>query len=56
VKKRNYFSKYGEKAQAVIQSLLDKYENSDIFSIESLEVLKQSPLKEVLLILIKKKK
>lgn len=46
VKKRNYFSKYGEKAQAVIQSLLDKYADSDIFSIESLEVLKQSPLNQ----------
>jgi len=44
VKKRNYFSKYGEQAQAVIQSLLDKYADSDIFSIESMEVLKQSPL------------
>jgi len=46
VKKRNYFSKYGEQAQAVIQSLLDKYADSDIFSIESLEVLKQSPLNQ----------
>ncbi|GBU27745.1 type I site-specific restriction-modification system HsdR family restriction subunit [Treponema sp. R8-4-B8] len=42
--KRNYFSKYGEKAQAVIKSLLDKYADSDILSIESLEVLDQSPL------------
>jgi type I restriction enzyme R subunit len=46
VKKRNYFSKYGEQAQAVIQSLLDKYADSDIFSIESLEVLKQSPINQ----------
>ena len=46
VKKRNYFSKYGEQAQSVIQSLLDKYADSDIFSIESLEVLKQSPLNQ----------
>ncbi|MCL2721347.1 MAG: DEAD/DEAH box helicase family protein [Treponema sp.] len=44
VKKRNYFSKYGEQAQAVIQSLLDKYADSDIFSIESMEVLKQFPV------------
>jgi type I restriction enzyme R subunit len=44
VKKRNYFSKYGEQAQAVIQSLLDKYADSDIFSLESMEVLKQSPV------------
>ena len=46
VKKRNYFSKYGEKAQAVIQSLLDKYAESDIFSIERLEVLSQSPVNQ----------
>jgi len=46
VKKRNYFSKYGEKAQAVIQSLLDKYAESDIFSIESLEVLHLSPVNQ----------
>jgi type I restriction enzyme R subunit len=44
--KRNYFSKYGVKAQLVIKSLLDKYADSDIFSIESLEVLNQSPLNE----------
>ena len=44
--KRNYFSKYGEKAQAVIKSLLDKYADSDIFSIESLEVLEQSPINQ----------
>ena len=46
VKKRNYFSKYGEKAQAVIQSLLDKYADSDIFSIESLDVLSHSPINQ----------
>ena len=46
VKKRNYFSKYGKKAQAVIQSLLDKYADSDIFSIESLEVLSHSPINQ----------
>jgi type I restriction enzyme, R subunit len=44
--KRNYFSKYNEKAQAVIKSLLDKYADSDIFSIESLEVLNQSPVNQ----------
>ncbi|MDR0797001.1 MAG: DEAD/DEAH box helicase family protein [Tannerella sp.] len=46
VTKRNYFVKYGEQALAVIQSLLDKYADSDIFSIESLEVLKQSPVNQ----------
>jgi len=46
VKKRNYFSKYGEKAQAVIQILLDKYADSDIFSIESLDVWSHSPINQ----------
>jgi type I restriction enzyme R subunit len=44
--KRNYFEKYGEQAQAVIQSLLEKYADSDIFSIESMEVLNQSPINQ----------
>ena len=44
VLKRNYFSKYSEQAQAVIKSLLDKYADSDIFSIENPEVLNQSPI------------
>ncbi len=47
VKKRNYFAKYGEQAQAVIKSLLDKYADSDITSIESLEVLKLDPLNKL---------
>src|SRR5690554_589367 len=29
VKKRNYFTKYGDKAQAVLNSLLDKYSDED---------------------------
>ena len=47
VKKRNYFAKYSEQAQAVIKSLLDKYADSDIASIESLEVLKLDPLNKL---------
>jgi type I restriction enzyme, R subunit len=39
VKKRNYFTKYSVQAQAVLNSLLDKYTDSDIFTIESLDVL-----------------
>lgn len=46
VKKRNYFVKYGEQAQAVLKSLLDKYADSDIFSIESLDVLTQKPINQ----------
>lgn len=44
VKKRHYFSKYGEKAQAVIQSLLDKYSDDGLLTIESMDVLKLDPV------------
>ncbi|MEY4126210.1 MAG: hypothetical protein RL737_399 [Bacteroidota bacterium] len=45
--KRNYFAKYGEKAQSVIQSLLDKYADDDLLTIESLDVLKLDPLNKI---------
>jgi type I restriction enzyme R subunit len=47
VKKRNYFTKYGEKAQSVIKSLLDKYADDDLLTIESLDVLKLAPLNKL---------
>lgn len=47
VKKRNYFTKYGEKAQAVISSLLDKYTHDGLLTIESTEVLKLDPLNKL---------
>ena len=47
VKKRNYFTKYGEKAQSVIKSLLDKYADDDLITIESLDVLKLAPLNKL---------
>jgi type I restriction enzyme R subunit len=47
VKKRNYFTKYGEKAQSVIKSLLDKYTDDDLLTIESLDVLKLDPLNKL---------
>jgi type I restriction enzyme R subunit len=34
VKKRNYFAKYGETARKVLESLLDKYTDEGIESIE----------------------
>jgi type I restriction enzyme R subunit len=40
VKKRNYFTKYGEKAQAVLNTLLDKYADTDIKTIEDKKVLR----------------
>lgn len=47
VKKRNYFTKYGAKAQSVIKSLLDKYADDDLLTIESLDVLKLDPLNKL---------
>jgi type I restriction enzyme R subunit len=47
VKKRNYFTKYDEKAQAVINSLLDKYTDDGLLTIESTEVLKLDPLNKL---------
>jgi len=43
VKKRNYFTKYGEQARAVLESLLDKYADEGITTIESPKVLKLKP-------------
>jgi type I restriction enzyme R subunit len=43
VKKRNYFTKYGEQAKKVLDNLLDKYADEGIEDIESLEVLKVKP-------------
>ena len=47
VKKRNYFAKYGDKAQAVINSLLDKYAEDGLLTIESTEVLRLDPLNKL---------
>ena len=47
VKKRNYFTKYGDKAQAVLISLLDKYADDGLITIESTEVLKLDPLNKL---------
>ena len=44
VKKRNVFGQYGDKARAVLDALLQKYTNSGITSVESLEILKVDPL------------
>ena len=44
VKKRNYFTKYSGKVQEVINALLDKYAETDITSIETIDILKLAPL------------
>jgi type I restriction enzyme R subunit len=43
VKKRNYFTKYGEQARKVLEVLLDKYADEGIANIESVEVLRVNP-------------
>ncbi|WP_341220684.1 EcoAI/FtnUII family type I restriction enzme subunit R [Polaribacter atrinae] len=47
VRKRNYFGKYSETAQMVLNSLLDKYEKEGITSIEQGSVLKVQPLSQM---------
>jgi type I restriction enzyme R subunit len=44
VKRRDIFAKYGEKAHAVLDALIQKYSDSGIKSVESLEILKVDPL------------
>lgn len=43
VKKRNYFTKYGGKARAVLEALLDKYADEGITSIENPKILRLRP-------------
>jgi len=47
VRKRNYFTKYGEQAQKVLNALLDKYADEGVGNIESMEVLKVQPINEL---------
>jgi type I restriction enzyme R subunit len=46
VKKRNYFTKYGEQARKVLEALLDKYADEGIENIESMTVLTIPPINE----------
>ncbi|MBN3573253.1 EcoAI/FtnUII family type I restriction enzme subunit R [Vibrio neptunius] len=47
VKKRNYFTKYGETAQQVLSNLLDKYADEGVSEIENIHVLKVKPFDEM---------
>ncbi|GIL19948.1 MAG: DUF2075 domain-containing protein [Candidatus Jettenia sp.] len=47
IKKRNYFSKYGEKARKVIDALLDKYADEGIENIEDLTILRIEPFNQI---------
>lgn len=44
VKKRDYFTKYGEKARKVLEALLDKYADEGIENIEDMKILQVNPL------------
>jgi type I restriction enzyme R subunit len=47
VRKRNYFTKYGDKARDVIEALLDKYADEGIDNIEDLAVLRIEPFNKI---------
>jgi len=45
VKKRDYFTRYGEQARAVLTALLDKYADEGVGTLESAKVLRLDPFK-----------
>jgi type I restriction enzyme R subunit len=47
VRRTTYFSKYGEKARAVLDAILTKYADKGIEEIESLEILKVDPISRI---------
>lgn len=47
VRKRNYWTKYGEQARHVLGALLDKYAESGIENIEDMKILTVDPLKTI---------
>lgn len=47
VRKRNYWTKYGEQARNVLNALLEKYAETGIENIEDMKVLTVEPLKDL---------
>jgi type I restriction enzyme R subunit len=47
VRKRDYFSRYGEQARRVLENLLEKYADEGIEDIENLNVLKVDPFTDM---------
>jgi len=47
VKKRDYFTKYGEKTRKVLEALLDKYADEGIENIEDMKILQINPLNKI---------
>lgn len=46
VRKRNYFTKYGEKAAEILDALLTQYTDSGLSDLENVDVLKVDPIKQ----------
>lgn len=46
VRKRNYFTKYGETARRVLDALLDKFANEGVDDIEDIAILKVRPINQ----------
>ena len=47
VRKRNYWTKYGDKARTVLEALLEKYAENGIENIEDMKILTVDPIKEL---------
>ncbi len=47
VKKRDYFTKYGELARKVIDALLDKYADDGVLDLENPEIIRLDPLSKL---------
>lgn len=47
VKKRNYFTKYGDQARVVLTALLDKYADEGVQAIENAKVLNLKPFRDI---------
>lgn len=46
VKKRDYFGKYGDQARAVLEALLDKYQDNGIVDLEDPKILEMPPFNQ----------
>ncbi len=44
VKKRDYFTQYGDQVRKVLEALLDKYADEGIENIEDMKILQVNPL------------
>jgi type I restriction enzyme R subunit len=47
VKKRDYFTKYGDFARKVVAALLDKYADEGLLDLENPEIITLDPLKKL---------